>query len=282
MSWVRIDDNFPHHPKTVEAGKEAGWLFLCGLCYCRKYHTNGFIPKGVLATLGGGVNPRTAVDSLVRVGFWESRADGYLVHDYTAIYPEDVQDKTRSQDYHNKKRAAGRQGGLASGEARRSKQPSKDEAELKQTSKHFASSKSQPLGTGNGSGPVVDLVIVEGESEGEPRLDEWFAQLRADYPVDRVTSGHLTEHAFFEQLTGDARGVRAAWADMRANLENQKQGYEWRVKRMVPTLEKWLREGRWRQRHEEHPPSVTVSEKTAHTLTAAAAFIRGGTDDERS
>ena len=45
MSWVKIDDHFSDHPKVVQAGPEAAWLYICGLCYCAKYLTDGFIPK---------------------------------------------------------------------------------------------------------------------------------------------------------------------------------------------------------------------------------------------
>lgn len=119
MSWVLLDDNFPHHPKTVAAGREAGWLFVCGLAYCRKYHTGGSIPRAALSTLGAGANPRRLVEALVSVGLWDACEAGWEVHDYGRIYA-DEQDKAahdeQQQDRVGLRRVrqeAGRKGGLA-------------------------------------------------------------------------------------------------------------------------------------------------------------------------
>jgi hypothetical protein len=123
---------------------------------------------------------------------------------------------------------------------------------------------------------VVD--VLEGGSQGEtlPPLDVWLRELQRQYPEQRVTIGHLTESAFHQQFLEDPRPADVVWRDMLEGLTSQKGGYEWRVKGMVPSLEKWLREGRWRQRHDEAPVSAVVSEKTSRTLTAAAEFIKGG------
>src|SRR5687768_1459213 len=97
MAWVLIDDNFPHHPKTVDAGKEAGWLFVCGLAYCRKYHTGGVIVRAALPALGAGSNPRRLVDALVRVGLWDVCESGWNVHDYHQIYADEADKAERDQ-----------------------------------------------------------------------------------------------------------------------------------------------------------------------------------------
>lgn len=119
MAWVLLDDNFPHHPKVLDAGRDAGWLYVCGLAYCRKYHTQGVIPRAALAKLGAGLQPRKLVDALVRVGLWDQTDNGFQVHDYSVIYADDI-DKAE-KDEHQQDRAelrrirqeAGRKGGLA-------------------------------------------------------------------------------------------------------------------------------------------------------------------------
>lgn len=285
MSWVTLDDNFPHHPKTIAAGAVAAWLFVCGCCYCRKFHTGGFIPLKALPTLGAGGNPRAPAAALVRVGLWEARPDGYTVHDYAQLYPDDHGEKVRSAETRAKKREAGRLGGLASGEARRST-VLRDvlQAHRQHNGSTGAERVLQPIGEGRGNGSGSGSVIVGegglGETLADLPLDQWLRQLQADYPETRVTAGYLTETAFYHALLQDPRSPQAAWDEMRANLENQKRGYEWRVKGMIPALDKWLAKGLWHQRHEETPASVTVSEKTAASLTAAAAFIKGGVGDE--
>lgn len=119
----------------------------------------------------------------------------------------------------------------------------------------------------------------EGAAPCDVPLDVWFRELLALYPKQAVSIGRMTEDAWFEVFRTDMRHAAEIWDEMQTHLENQKRGYQWRVKGMVPKLEKWLREGLWKQLHDEHPPSAVVSEKTAHTLTAAAAFIRGGSDE---
>ena len=114
------------------------------------------------------------------------------------------------------------------------------------------------------------------EKKGQPPFDEWFRALSDDYPQERVTSGYATQTAFMDALNGYQDGPWGGWQVMRDNLENQKRGYQWRVKRMIPKLQNWLRDGAWLQQHEEAPPDTLVSEKTSRTLASAAAFIKAG------
>jgi hypothetical protein len=107
-------------------------------------------------------------------------------------------------------------------------------------------------------------------------MDEWLRFLVAEYPKQSVTSGHLTEVAFVDELTKDGRQPDLVFADMVEHLANQKRGYQWRVKRMVPRLERWLREGLWRQLHHNAPPLAMVSERSLHNEMAADAFVNGG------
>jgi hypothetical protein len=119
--------------------------------------------------------------------------------------------------------------------------------------------------------------MARNSSEEElPKFDEWFRQLQEDYPQQRVTAGYLTQTAFIDALVGYREGPRLAWGQMQANLENQKRGHQWRVKRMIPKLDNWLRSGAWLQQHDETPPEALVTDKTARNLTAAAAFIKAG------
>jgi hypothetical protein len=44
-TWIKLDDSFPDNPKIMKAGEDAAWLYVCGLCYCARFLTDGFIPK---------------------------------------------------------------------------------------------------------------------------------------------------------------------------------------------------------------------------------------------
>jgi hypothetical protein len=114
-------------------------------------------------------------------------------------------------------------------------------------------------------------VLVTDDDDAAP-MDRWLERLKDDYPQQAVTSGHLTERAFFDAITSDPRGPKYAFEAMVSNLENQKRGYQWRVKRMIPRLDKWLREGLWQQQHEEHSPDQ-LTPKTNRTLAAAAEVL---------
>lgn len=84
MSWIKLDDSFPDHPSILAAGDLAGWLYVCGLCYCSKHLTDGFIPDGALARLTGLSKPRALAAKLVELGRWEVVEGGWRVHNYAA------------------------------------------------------------------------------------------------------------------------------------------------------------------------------------------------------
>lgn len=151
MPWVRLDEEFPDHPKVVTAGPLAGWLHVCALAYCNRHLTDGFVPHaqvGRLVNFAGIIDldvdpgpmdardlpdasPYVLADRLVALGMWEKRQGGYVIHDFLDYQPSraeiEAQRKVKSE--------AGKAGGRRSGESRRSKA----EADLKQTAKQNGS-----------------------------------------------------------------------------------------------------------------------------------------------
>lgn len=84
MTWVKLDDHFPDHPKLQALGDDydAGLsLEVRGLCYCAANLTDGFIPLRKFS------NEQTTIDRLVAVGLWEPVDGGYRVHDYLEYNP---------------------------------------------------------------------------------------------------------------------------------------------------------------------------------------------------
>lgn len=81
MTWVYLDDDFPNHPKVEAAGDLAGWLFVCGLAYCKRFGTGGRIPKAAVQKLiqSSAAKPTRA---LVDAGLWEHDDPDFVVHDY--------------------------------------------------------------------------------------------------------------------------------------------------------------------------------------------------------
>lgn len=82
MAWIYVDDAFPDHPKVVEAGGDAGWLWLCGMAYVKRYGTGGTIPKAQVPKLSDRRAPQKLARRLVDAGLWHDDGDAYRVHDY--------------------------------------------------------------------------------------------------------------------------------------------------------------------------------------------------------
>ncbi len=80
MTWIKIDDSFPDHPKIIGLSNEAFRTHIHGLCYCGRFLTDGFIPSAALPKIGS----LEAVRELVEAGLWsdEGTADGFLIYGY--------------------------------------------------------------------------------------------------------------------------------------------------------------------------------------------------------
>jgi hypothetical protein len=87
VSWFKLDDQFPRHPKVLQISAETAWLFVAGGCYCAQYLTDGIIPKAAVAGLTTARKWQVCAESLVRVGLWHDRGDYYEIHDYLDYNP---------------------------------------------------------------------------------------------------------------------------------------------------------------------------------------------------
>jgi len=104
VSWIKIDDQFADHPKVIAAGPLAAWLYVCGLTYCGRYLTDGWIPDGQVRKLADIDDAAAQVQRLVDVGLWERVDDGYIVHDYLEYNP--TGEKVRAERAANARRQA--------------------------------------------------------------------------------------------------------------------------------------------------------------------------------
>lgn len=116
MAWFKVDDSIPFHPKIIAAGNLAIGLWLRAGGWCAQQMTEGFVPTGMLAPLGG--TPSTA-RKLVGAGLWDVAEGGWRFHDWHTYQPTRAEVESR-----RKQRAeAGAKGGKASGESRRESKP---------------------------------------------------------------------------------------------------------------------------------------------------------------
>lgn len=101
MPWVRLDDHAHRHPKQLQAGPMACWLWVCGLSYCSEHLTDGNIPSAALVTFNIP-RPEREAERLVAVGLWEVTETGYRVHDYHEYQPSKGQVTTRRRRTHER------------------------------------------------------------------------------------------------------------------------------------------------------------------------------------
>lgn len=115
----------------------------------------------------------------------------------------------------------------------------------------------------------------EGVQGDSPPMDVWARELISLYPAQGRCGWNLVERPLFNALCGDERGPLLAWDALKATLEQHKRSHQWRMKGMIPRLDKWLREGLYLQ---ELPEKASASEqltpRTSRTLAAAAEIMK--------
>lgn len=259
MAWVKVESSVSRNRKFVKAGPAPAWLWLCGLAYCQEGLTDGFIPHEALEYLGVK-NAKNLADRLVEARLWDRVSGGWQVHDYL----EHNRSRARVREISGKRSEAGSQGG----------RPKQDEKQIATSEKANEKQVVNPATDVAVAGVAAVGEVLQRKKEFGPR-DVWWLELLRRYPEKRVVDNRRVQGLFNDQFDRDERDDVEVWADILEGLESQSAGYEWRVKGMVPSLEKWL-DGRWKQRHEAAPVSSLVSEKTARTLSSAAEFIKAG------
>jgi hypothetical protein len=94
VSWVRIDDAFADHPKTLSLNDRAFRLHVWALCYCARHLTDGLLTFDVLfrspfGSRSGAKRDRFIglVSDLCETGLWEWAEGGFAIHDYLEYNP---------------------------------------------------------------------------------------------------------------------------------------------------------------------------------------------------
>lgn len=152
MTWTKLDDNIYDHPKMVRAGEDATDLYVRALVYSNKHLTDGRIEAEVLSALTRKRNAAASAAALVRVGAWDAHPDGgWVIHDFHSFNPTADEVRAKREEISAKRSAAGRKGGLRSGEAR------SNEANWKQT--------------GEARGTNVDEATKQTPSNGEAHVE---------------------------------------------------------------------------------------------------------------
>lgn len=214
MSWLKVDDQFPDHPKVLALGRDrlaAMGLWTIGSCYAARFLTDGFIPASALPS-----GSRRLAARLIEVRLWDEAPGGYRIHDYHDYQPSRVQALAVKQT----RAEAGRIGGKQSG----SKRGSNGQA----NSLTPASTKSNPVPV-----PVPfdspeppnphdadDLEVLADGLLGHPATPN---QLRAVRTLDRKVGRERTLEVMRSGLTSDADDRFGEVLDVLGNEASHKQ-----------------------------------------------------------
>lgn len=173
MSWTRLDDGIYDHPKVLEVDPLDRLLYVWALCWSARHRTDGKLRRRALAhvaALAGVPDLDAAARRLVAAGLWEDDDDGWRVHDFTDYQPTGAEvDELRA-----KRAEAGRRGGLASGQTRRSNEANR---EASASSNGEANAKHLPKQNRTPSRPVPSPVASASSSNGPSHQDR-------PHPVD--------------------------------------------------------------------------------------------------
>lgn len=108
MTYARIDDNFPEHPKVRARSLAARWVHLRAICYASRLLTDGFVPAESATEWGRG-----AARELVEAGMWEAVDGGFQIVGYLDHNDSRAQvEERRAKDAERKRR--GRDSGVDS------------------------------------------------------------------------------------------------------------------------------------------------------------------------
>lgn len=121
MTWFKVDDRFHSHPKAAASTLAALGLWAVAGSWSSDHLTDGFMPDHVIPQLSRGASE--LADELVAAGLWRRVRGGYRFHQWGADSDGSKRNPTRKEveEERRKKADAGRLGGLASGQKRRSR-----------------------------------------------------------------------------------------------------------------------------------------------------------------
>ena len=87
MTWVRLDNGFPEHPKVLPLSDAAFRAEVIAICYASRYLTDGWVPSPARRAVAG---------ELVKAQLWLPDGDGYQLHDYLDWQQRRAQAQERS------------------------------------------------------------------------------------------------------------------------------------------------------------------------------------------
>lgn len=107
------------------------------------------------------------------------------------------------------------------------------------------------------------------EADGEP-LDVAFRAFQEAYPAARRKGGYLVEQWFMAAVVNAGSSVA-----LMAALENHKRSEQWADAKLIPGMDTWLNEERWRQELPAKPVDAQRAERLAKWKALEAKASQG-------
>ena len=104
MTWLRLDDCFPEHPKVIGLSDRSFRLHVTALCYCARHLTDGQIPSSVVDAW----RSPAAVSELVSAKLWRKNRRGYTIKDYLEYNPSKAEVEQTRMKWRERAAAGGR------------------------------------------------------------------------------------------------------------------------------------------------------------------------------
>lgn len=181
MSWVRLDDQFPDHPKVAGLSNEAFCLHVTAMCWTAKQQTDGKLPSIVLRRLAWRCqDPATAATELEMAGVWDKTPEGWEIHDFLDYNPT----KEQVAELAAKRSAAGTAGAMA-----------RWQTDSKPNGKSHGKQDSKPHGKimPPSPSPVVESIVssIQEESEcvnGAPTYPSGFEAFETNFRLNLLNA----------------------------------------------------------------------------------------------
>jgi hypothetical protein len=117
MSWAKLDDGMPSHPKCQAAGLDAFGFDAAGICYSNRYGLDGFLADAVLPAVFpvAAAKSQRLAKKLVEVGRWhrDDERGGYVIHNIGKYQLESQASAERRAEVAAARSAAGKKGAAA-------------------------------------------------------------------------------------------------------------------------------------------------------------------------
>jgi hypothetical protein len=102
MTWVKIDDCFPDHPKIKGLKDDEFRLYITALCYSSRYLTDGVIPLNIVRTFIESRSKVRRISALVEANLWKIEAENVIILSYSEY--QFTKDRIQTERENSKKR----------------------------------------------------------------------------------------------------------------------------------------------------------------------------------